>query len=746
MANYGNRYGDFKVTTTKGGGRSYYGHDDRSRGPPEGHWRGGGRGGGYDRGRGRSDRNDRGYNNDRYNNDRYNERGGGGYNRGRGRGRGDYGGGGGGGGMSGGSMDRSGGSGGGGGGKWKGGGGRRKMRKRGGGGGGGGSGGRDGGYDDNNGPTPRSRLDDDDVSMEDSEDTKSNSRFNPYGGGRPKHDSRRSHSDKGGRGGGGSGSMSRLGVPLRGDRHPGRGPRSDEETWCKITIPYGKKSDKEWLLTSIKNICSVPFIPLEFSYDQQSAVFYVDDLATGAALKDASHRITTPTGYKVVIHSKPCKPHFKTILDDKELTLLKEIMSRRYDPSAKSLDLSNLTNDADLKGKLVIIVDRPSHFDIILKIISENIPEMTTLHLDANRLYSLRNMKDLPLKMPNISTLVLARNQLKSVTELDHLKGLKLKELNLDGNPLCDHFQDQSLYISAVRSRFPKVEILDGHQLPPPINFGLEVETVLPTARPNFFANEQIKGILVPFLEKYFKVYDSDDRQPLLNVYHDQACFSICVPLSTDGGGGPRTRLSRYISNNQSRNLLVAKDPSQRNKLIKQKKVPIVAYLHDLPATQHDLNSLRIDVSMAVGTLLSFTVSGAVKEVTSKGGNEVVYAFSRVFLASHHPTNGLCLINDQLILRPATNQQKASFASPGPTPSTSPVNVPQGNVTIASAVQGLTPPQQEMLSAFMRQSGMNAEWSIKCLSECNWNYEESAKIFTDLQSRGQIPAEAFKQN
>lgn len=39
---------------------------------------------------------------------------------------------------------------------------------------------------------------------------------------------------------------------------------------------------------------------------------------------------------------------------------------------------------------------------------------------------------------------------MKSERELDKVKGLKLEELWLDGNPLCDTFRDQSTYIRSV--------------------------------------------------------------------------------------------------------------------------------------------------------------------------------------------------------------------------------------------------------------------------------------------------------
>lgn len=41
-------------------------------------------------------------------------------------------------------------------------------------------------------------------------------------------------------------------------------------------------------------------------------------------------------------------------------------------------------------------------------------------------------------------------SQLKSACELDKIKGLKLEELWLKGNPLCDTFPDQPTYIRLV--------------------------------------------------------------------------------------------------------------------------------------------------------------------------------------------------------------------------------------------------------------------------------------------------------
>lgn len=45
--------------------------------------------------------------------------------------------------------------------------------------------------------------------------------------------------------------------------------------------------------------------------------------------------------------------------------------------------------------------------------------------------------------------------QIRSERELDKLKGLRLAELWLEGNPLCQHFKDQTIYIRLVQHECP---------------------------------------------------------------------------------------------------------------------------------------------------------------------------------------------------------------------------------------------------------------------------------------------------
>ncbi|XP_029074234.1 nuclear RNA export factor 5-like [Monodon monoceros] len=48
---------------------------------------------------------------------------------------------------------------------------------------------------------------------------------------------------------------------------------------------------------------------------------------------------------------------------------------------------------------------------------------------------------------PTVKILNLSKNELTSVWELSKMQGLKLEELWLQGNPVCDTSPDQSTYV-----------------------------------------------------------------------------------------------------------------------------------------------------------------------------------------------------------------------------------------------------------------------------------------------------------
>uniref|UniRef100_A0A8C6UC98 Nuclear RNA export factor 1 n=1 Tax=Neogobius melanostomus TaxID=47308 RepID=A0A8C6UC98_9GOBI len=536
-------------------------------------------------------------------------------------------------------------------------------------------GGQSGGF--GGGPGPRSRLDDidGDVAMSDgSQDNSGQSRLpNRKGEGRFDRD-RRGKGRGGFRGERGVGGGSGLG----GRNHSG---------WYKVTIPHGRKYDKKWLLPALQNICSVTYTPVQYHVDHSRAHFYVDDSIAANALQKCSHKITDTDGYKVSACNPP--PFLLSDLKPEQLEHLKQCMAKRFDGSQQALDLNNIRTDPDLVSQNVeVILNRKNSIEAVIKIIEENIPELGSLNLSNNRIHKLDDFTELVSKVPNLKTLNLSHNELKSERELDKVKGWKLVELWLNRNPLCDHFKDQASYISAVRQRFPRLLKLDGNDLPPPIGFDVETPTTIPQCK--------VTAILI-----YYSIYDSSDRQPLLDAYHDGASFSLTTPFSTQN---PSSRSSLGEYHKDSRNLKRLKDSTMRFRLLKHTRLNVVAFLNELPKTQHDIASFTVDVN-------TYTVSISFKMKNGKS-RESTMAFSRVFITV-----------------PAEEIRKA-FVAPAPTPSSSPVPT-------------LTAPQQEMLTAFSLMSGMNLEWSQKCLQDNEWDFNKAAQIFTQLRSDGRIPDVAF---
>ncbi|KAG7484846.1 hypothetical protein MATL_G00053630 [Megalops atlanticus] len=577
------------------------------------------------------------------------------------------------------------------------------------------------------GPGPRCRFEDDDgdVAMNDgsSQDGASQRRFNPYWRRNHRTDDR-FNQERGGESGGGHRAGGRVGG--RG----GGGAGGSQKSWFKMTIPYGKKYDKKWLLGALQNLCPLPFTPIHYHTEGNRVQFYIEDSTTANALSKVSRKITDAEGYKVAVLMNPSAPpsFAQTELKPEDLEHLKHCMAKRFDGSQQSLDLNSIRIDPDLVSQNIeVILNRKSCMQAVIKIISENIPELVSLNLSNNRLYKLDDVAELVNKVPNLKALNLSQNELKSERELDKVKGFKLVELWLEKNPLCDHFKDQPTYISAVRERFPRLLKLDGNDLPPPIGFDIEViPTALPPCKGSYFNSDDIKSLIVRFLQQYYSIYDSADRQPLLDAYHDGACFSICNPFSMQNPS--RCSLGDY--HKDSRNIKKIKDPTTRFRLLKHTRLNVVAFLNELPKTQHDIASFTVDVNTYTNTLLSFTVSGVFREVDGKS-RDSTRAFSRVFIAVPAGNAGLCIVNDELFVRNATTEEiRSAFAAPAPTPSSSPVPT-------------LSAPQQEMLSAFSHMSGMNLEWSQKCLQDNEWDFNRAGEIFTKLKAQGSIPEAAF---
>ncbi|XP_025104123.1 nuclear RNA export factor 1-like isoform X1 [Pomacea canaliculata] len=529
------------------------------------------------------------------------------------------------------------------------------------------------------------------------------------------------------------------------------------KTWYKISIPNTKQIDKAVLLSLLGNHTPGPLSPIEFHYEGQMAVFHLKDRDIAESLRKINKTITMPnSNFKIPITVSLSGPPLPTMDEAKEQSL-KTVMSQRYDPSVKMLDLSFLYNDPGLvQQDIYLALNRHCVMASAIKIIKENIPELAGLNLSNNRLLSLSSLQDLVSKAPCLISLNLSCNQLRDLTELEKLKGWQLQELVLTGNVLCNTYRDKPAYISAVRKIFPKVTKLDGNDLPPPITFDVE-RAVIPPSKGSYFVNDEIQDLVVKFLKEYYTLYDSDNRQPLIDAYHEHAVFSLTANYNETND--KQASLKEYLL--ESRNSLRKKGSDQErarqmDRLLKRGRLPVVSQLYSLSRTTHDASSFIVDVNFVSSSLLSFTVNGLFKETDNKADKPPIRAFSRVFVTVPAAAGGILVTNDMLTITNATPEQtQAAFKNTGPTPSSSPVSsnpppintlVPPPSTSGASLLPAsvATPEsQQQMILAFSQNSGMNVSFSQRCLVENGWNFEKAAEVFTTLNSQGKIPPEAF---
>ncbi|XP_016051223.1 PREDICTED: nuclear RNA export factor 2-like [Miniopterus natalensis] len=507
----------------------------------------------------------------------------------------------------------------------------------------------------------------------------------------------------------------------------------DETTgrWFKITIPYGRKYDKTWLMDSIQSHCSVPFTPVDFHYVKNKAQFFVQDASAVSALKDVSYKICDEENRKIAIFANTSAVPYSVQdkLEPEEMEQLKLTMSKRYDVSQKALDLQSLRYDPGFAYlDIDIILNRRNCMAATLQIIEKNFPELLSLNLSNNRLYQLDGLSDITQMAPTVKILNLSKNELKSTWELGKIKGLKLKELWLEGNPLCGTFRNQFTYISVIRKCFPKLSRLDGQDLVPPITVDIDRPHLIKPVKESCEVFDVLKTQVQHFLQQYYLIYDSGDRQSLLGAYHDEACFSLTIPFTPDDPAP--SSLFEYFKDN--RNMKNLKDPNLRFQLLKCTNHDVVSYLSILPRTQHDLNSFVVDMWFQSERMLCFSVNGMFKEVEGRSQGSV-RAFTRTFIATPGSNSSMFIVNDELFVRDATSSEtQKAFSAPVPSPS---CNI--GPI--------FSQEQQEMVQVFSIQSGMKPQWSQKCLQDNEWNYTRAAQVFTTLKAEGKIPEEAFKQ-
>jgi nuclear RNA export factor len=450
------------------------------------------------------------------------------------------------------------------------------------------------------------------------------------------------------------------------------------DSWFKVTVPGAADDTDEWM-SRIRSEIGIPLEEHNLHVLGNKMMFFVNDSNVASALRGIDGKIQSQSGpLRVRVNpsnppqpprggrsrgtsnfqrgSPPFRggtPRLSSGGFDGEITMkdvssmrdtLKQSLGTRYVPAEKSLNLSDMFNDATASSSgMKVIMTKANFVEVIIQLIAEFCPDLVTLNLSSNRIQYLSMYSELSKAAPNLQAVDLSKNNIRHLNELDHIAGcMQLKYLQLEGNPGVDHFRDFSSLAQDVRRRFPNLQNLNGQEMAKPVKFGVPDSSSLPPPLPpvqgNYVISEEVQTVVTQFVKAYYEIYDSANRDNLLSAYHDTAFFSLSVRQTDRSGGGPVGHpVNSYLP--VSRNFLRLPDAAKRNALIQGGRVDIVKALKSLPRTFHILSSFTVDVLTASSTLTCFTLIGAFAEVSSSSSvlseydvrNVPMRCFSRTF-------------------------------------------------------------------------------------------------------------------
>lgn len=473
------------------------------------------------------------------------------------------------------------------------------------------------------------------------------------------------------------------------------------------------------------------------------------------------------------IQSHAVDPNEQNVTDvpENSVTLsLKSVLSRRYSPDLKLLDLSNLGRDSELLNMgMFNTASRESKFfpalmkicDTIFTTPKEKEEAINSVSLAGNALTSITSVTSLAPTFPSLLNIDLSDNQLRSLQALEgwRWKFRKLDHLILSGNPL--ETEDPS-YKDTLLKWYPALRTLNKIQVrtSDEIRDASKTQPSIPVLGASFRDEANIGET---FVRHFFPAYDSD-RPALVRGYYDaKSTFSLCVNVSAPRAPEVINEKSpswdQYIK--RSRNLLKIKHLPAMMSRIHTGVEDIQQCWVGLPNTRHpdlstepqkwciecnSLPGLPDPAGQSLGGVggLIIMVHGEFSEVegfTQQTTNK--RSFDRTFLLGPgNGVGGVRVVCDTLVLRAyggsdawkPTALEASSSVAAGQAVGLS-VAVPEGFGTTAPGKSDEQLRKEMAAMELSRRTGMTLEYSGLCLQESGWALEGAMIAFEKAKVR-----------
>ncbi|XP_067648299.1 nuclear RNA export factor 2 isoform X3 [Eurosta solidaginis] len=411
------------------------------------------------------------------------------------------------------------------------------------------------------------------------------------------------------------------------------------------------------------------------------------------------------------------------------LDSIDKALNRRYNAINRLLNLDHFQNIEGLENIVINLGSLRILNRVLLQASKTCLASCVELRLAHNKITHANGLNALSA-MSNLKAIDLGNNWILDLADVRGLSVLGLKTLRLDGNPLCAKFSFAGEYIKAVRKYFPELTKLD--------NTDIKREGGI-NSQKNFLCDVKGYDFIDEFVPRYFKAFDSNERQNLRDSYHGNAIFTMSFNYHIAQMTSQNIkRISKYRESR--RNILQMSDLSRAHTTIHMGSDQIMQIFLQLPSMRHDILTFNTDTVIYNENMVVTTINGVFyDQAPSIMDNDILMAFTRTFvmipvekyLGILNRATKYQIVNEQLsIYNPTVLQTKNAFKY-FKTES-------QGNdheMTVAD--------KEALIVMFQEVTNMKSVWCSRFLEDARWDFRKSLLLFLGSCDRKEIPDTAF---
>lgn len=520
----------------------------------------------------------------------------------------------------------------------------------------------------------------------------------------------------------------RKGVEFKHLRDSFQSYRNDN-VWTQIQIEHKNAFTKEEIFEEIvpKLFSNQPFFPCYFKHFQNFDQFYVYknfEILKILMMNDLEYQM--PNLKKLVFSVRLNVAPFKEGQVD-WVHKINHVVLKRFKNNL--LDINGFADDPDF-SKMIVPMNSKYTINFIIEQAKKHSMQITRINAQNNGINTLEGLHSLYI-MSKLQVLDLRNNK---ILKLDGMSmTTTVKELMLDGNPICERYSEPSAYIGAIGTYFHHVEWIDGHHVD---------KTQSLVTLQNFLVKRDAYTMASDFVKTFFTIYDSFERQRLIQMFNEKSFFSLSIQYAIDRNPQQDDiypRVQRYTK--LSRNLYVISNMSKASDNVMCGKKSIENVYNILPKTTHDFSSFCIDVPFFdPNEMVVITVSGVFDEHgTSLNETNFLLGFARTFILRPSDNDEYVISNDQLFIHnPSLLQRDESVLGQ---------KQPDRETYVEKHCRDLLPTETEdkkvKLIMFQELTELKKDECVRQLEESFWDIKVALATFNTLMDSREMPDSKF---